>query len=105
MFANRVSERAVHRAFKGILLALDALGRDPDRWEQAALVDALCSMACGRRYLEAASHIVEIRLSLLKRPAGGTTDGKPAVSKEMMRRGLNHIQVHHSTAAPCVKAV
>jgi hypothetical protein len=104
MFANCVSERAVHRAFEGVLLALDALGREPDRWEQEALVDALCSMACAC-YLDAATRIVEIRLSLLKRPAGGAADGKSAVSKEMMRRGLNHIQVHHSTAAPCVKAV
>jgi hypothetical protein len=84
-----VSERAVHRAFKSILLTLDALGREPDRWEQEILVDALCSMACGR-YLGAATRIVEIRLSLLK---------------EMMRRALDHIQVHHSTAAPYAKTV
>jgi hypothetical protein len=104
MFANGLSGRAVHRAFKSILLTLDAIGREPDRWEQENLVDALCSMACGR-YLDAATRIVEIRLSLLKRPAGGTAEGKSPVSKEMIRRGLDHIQVHHSTAAPCVKAV
>ena len=57
-----------------------------------------------RCYLDAGTRIVEIRLSLLKRPAGGAADGKSVVSKEMMRRGLNHIQVHQSTA-PCVKAV
>jgi hypothetical protein len=104
MFANCLSKRAVHRAFNSILLALDALGREPDQWEQEALVDALCSMACGR-YLDAATRIVDVRLSLLKRPASCATEGKSAVSKEMMRRGLDHIQVHHSTAAPCVKAV
>jgi hypothetical protein len=76
-----VSERAVHRAFKSILLTLDALGREPDRWEQEILVDALCSMACGR-YLGAATRIVEIRLSLLKRPAGGATEASQPLARK-----------------------
>lgn len=99
MFANGVSEQAVHRALDGLLLALDALGREPDRWEQETLVDALCSMA-GDDYLNAANRIVDMRLALLKRPAGGTIEGKTAVTKEAIRRGLNHLRVHQDGAAP-----
>lgn len=95
MFTNGVSELAVQKAFEGVLFALDALGREPDRWEQATLVDALCSMA-GDRYIEAATRIVEIRLSLLKRPTGGATAGKTAVTKEAIRRALSHIRIHHA---------
>lgn len=93
MFANSVSDQAVHRALEGLLLALDALGREPDRWEQETLVDALCSMA-GDDYLNAANRIVEVRLSLLKRPEGGAIEGKTAVTTEAIRRGLIHLQVH-----------
>ena len=96
MFANSLSEQAVHRALEGLLLALDALGREPDRWEQVTLVDALCSMA-GDDYLNAANRIVEIRLSLLKRPAGGTIEGKTSVTKEVIRRGLNHLRVYRAS--------
>ena len=90
----KVSERAVHRAFEGVLLALDVLEREPDRWEQETLVSALCSMA-GRRYVEAATHIVEVTLSVARQPAGGATDGKSAVTKEVMRRGLDYIRAYH----------
>jgi hypothetical protein len=55
-------------------------------------------MACGR-YLDAATRIVEIRLCLLKWRAGGATEGKSAVAKEMLRRGLDHIRVYHCAAA------
>ena len=96
MFANSLSEQAVHRALEGLLLALDALGREPDRWEQVTLVDALCSMA-GDDYLNAANRIVEMRLSLLKRSAGGTIEGKTSVTKEVIRRGLNHLRVYQAS--------
>jgi hypothetical protein len=55
-------------------------------------------MACGP-YLDAATRIVEIRLCLLKWRAGGATEGKSAVTKEMLRRGLDHIRVYHCAAA------
>lgn len=38
---------AVHDAFEALLDALDAADREPDRWEEDCLVQALAAMACG----------------------------------------------------------
>jgi hypothetical protein len=43
------------------------------------------------------THIVEIRLSLLKWRAGGATEDKSAVTK--LRRGLDNVWVYHCAAA------
>jgi hypothetical protein len=51
----------------------------------------------GDDYLNAANRIVEMRLSLLKRSAGGAIEGKTSVTKEVIRRGLNHLRVYQGS--------
>jgi hypothetical protein len=46
------AKRKVQLAFQQILARLDALGREPDHWEEVRLVKALCSMTID--YLQAA---------------------------------------------------
>jgi predicted RNA-binding protein len=52
------AKQNVQRAFEDALKTLDELGREADRWEQARLVYALCSMAEGQ-YGDAAVRIFE----------------------------------------------
>jgi hypothetical protein len=65
------AKRNVQRAFEDALKTLDELGREADRWEQARLVYALCSMAEGQ-YGDAAVRIFEVAKST--RQAGRQSD-------------------------------
>lgn len=86
-------KKNIQLSFENVLTALDGLGREPDRREQEALVDALCSMAAGR-YVHAAREIFEVSRSLKQRPNGIGPADRP-VTKDMMRRGLIHVRIHH----------
>ena len=87
------AKRNVQRAFEDALKTLDGLGREADRWEQARLVYALCSMAEGK-YGDAAVRIFEVAKSIRDRPAGRAIRRKSLVTKDVMRRGLTHIRIH-----------
>ena len=87
------AKQYVQRAFEDALKTLDELGREPDRWQQARLVYALCSMAEGQ-YQDAAIRIFEVANSMQDRPPGRATRRKSLVTKEVMRRGLTHIRIH-----------
>jgi hypothetical protein len=87
------AKQYVQRAFEDALKTLDELGHEPDRWQQARLVYALCSMAEGR-YRDAAIRIFEVANSIRDRPDRRATRRKSLVTKEVMRRGLTHIRIH-----------
>jgi hypothetical protein len=69
------------------------LAREANRWEQARLVDALCSMAEGQ-YWSAAGRIFEVANAIQDRPARRGSRRKSLVTKEVMRRSLTHIRIH-----------
>jgi len=87
------AKQYVQRAFEDARKTLDELGREADRWEQARLVYALCSMAEGQ-YRDAAIRIFEVANSIRDRPPGRAIRRKSLVTKEVMRRGLTHMRIH-----------
>jgi hypothetical protein len=64
----RETKQSIQYAFENALKTLDDLGREAKRWEQARLVDALCSMAKGQ-YWSAAARIFEVANAIQDGPA------------------------------------
>ena len=89
----RETKQSIQYAFENALKTLDDLGREANRWEQARLVDALCSMAEGQ-YWNAAAQIFEVANAIQDRPTGRGPRRKSLVTKEVIRRGLTHIRIH-----------
>ena len=87
------AKQYVQGAFEDALKTLDELGCEPDRWQQARLVFAFCSMAEGE-YRDAAIRIFEVANSIRDRPPGRATRRKSLITEQMMRRGLTHIRIH-----------
>jgi hypothetical protein len=85
------AKQYIQRAFEDARKTLDELGREADRWEQARLVYALCSMAEGQ-YRDAAIRIFED--SIRDRPPGRAIRRKSLVTNEVMRPGLPHMRIH-----------
>lgn len=89
----------LYRRFLAAVDALDAAGRDPDRWEEECLAYALGAMACGM-YL-----VAEVELEAFDRPvaersadAVATLALKPQrFSKDMLRHGLAYVREHYAS--------
>jgi hypothetical protein len=84
----------LYETFSAALALLDAEHREPDRWEEECLSDALGAMACGM-YL-----VAEVELAAFRRPAAERSPevlaalaAKPArFTKAMLRHGLDYVQ-------------
>lgn len=84
-------KRDVESAFEEVLKTLDTFGREPAPWEQAALVNALCSMANGQ-YVLAAQEIHEVSRTIHRRPAAGSEQAR--VTRQALRLALTHVRIH-----------
>ncbi|WP_421996868.1 hypothetical protein [Reyranella sp.] len=88
------------RRFLAALEALDAAGREPDRWEEECLAYALGAMACGM-YL-----VAEVELEAFQRaPSERSPDEVAALiakprrfTKDMLRAGLEYTQARFGKA-------
>jgi hypothetical protein len=89
----RETKQGIQYAFENALKTLDDLGREAKRWEQARLVDALCSMAKGQ-YWSAAARIFEVANAIQEGRLAEGPRRKSLVTNEVMRRGLTHIRIH-----------
>jgi hypothetical protein len=85
----------VEMSFGKVLKTLDKLGREPEPWEQAALVEALCSMS-RRQYAQAARRILDVARSVRHQSATGT--GGVKVTRQVLRHALMHIQTARTSS-------
>jgi hypothetical protein len=82
------SKRNLLIAFEDALNALDELGREPNRREQARLVSALHSLAAGN-YSETAAKIYEFNRAIRRQSPSGMPN---AVTKDRLRRCLTYLK-------------
>lgn len=89
--------QTVYEAFKGTLDKLDRADREPDRWEEDALLHALGAMACDM-YRLAAVEIDMARAALGERSRESMRrlNASPRKFTNMeFRRGLTSIRAFH----------
>ena len=85
---------AVHEAFEALLEVLDEADREPDRWEENCLAQAITAMACGTYRLAA------VELQLFSTPASARPDHSmqhldstpQRFNKGQLRYGLSRIR-------------
>lgn len=87
-------KQAVHEAFETVLDDFDAVEREPDRWQEDCLSQALTAMACGLYRLAA------VELQIFSTPPSARSvesmqhlNSTPQkFTKEFLRRGLQQIR-------------
>ena len=94
MLRSGKEKRRVQLAFEETLNIFDALGREPDAWEEGCLVDALCSMAA-QQYSRAGAQLIKVAIAVKSNRQPVLHAERPRrVTKEKMRLGLTHIRIH-----------